>query len=73
MEARIKVNEERGGHPKELEVTGESLLSDVLYTTPGNRRVGINTMDPSDASTVWDQETEIVIGKHKAPRRIYWY
>ena len=34
MEARIKVNEERGGHPKELEVTGEFLLSDVLYTTP---------------------------------------
>ena len=65
MEARIKVNEERGGHLKELEVTGESLLSDVLYTTPGNRRVGINTMEPSDALTVWDQETEIVIGKHK--------
>ena len=65
MEARIKVNEERGGHLKELEVTGESLLSDVLYTTPGNKRVGINTMEPSDALTVWDQETEIVIGKHK--------
>ena len=65
MEARIKVNEDRGGHLKELEVTGESLLSDVLYTTPGNKRVGINTMEPSDALTVWDQETEIVIGKHK--------
>ena len=50
---------------KELEVTGETLLSDVLYTTPGNKRVGINTMDPSDALTVWDQETEVVIGKHK--------
>jgi hypothetical protein len=36
----------------------------VLYTTPGNKRVGINTMEPSDALTVWDQETEVVIGKH---------
>lgn len=54
----------RGNLP-ELEVSGEALLSDVLYTTPGNKRVGINTMDPSDALTVWDQEAEIVIGKHK--------
>lgn len=66
MEARIKVNEERGGHLKQLEVSGEALLSDVLYTTPGNNRVGINTMDPSDALTVWDQEAEVVIGKHKS-------
>jgi hypothetical protein len=53
-------------HLKELEVSGESLLSDVLYTTPGNKRVGINTMDPSDALTVWDQEAEVVIGKYKS-------
>ena len=65
MEARIKVNEERGGQLKQLEVSGEALLSDVLYTTPGNNRVGINTLDPSDALTVWDQEVEVVIGKHK--------
>ena len=65
MEARIKVNEERGGQLKQLEVSGEALLSDVLYTTPGNNRVGINTMDPSDALTIWDQEAEVVIGKHK--------
>jgi len=65
MEARIKVNEERGGNLKQLEVSGEALLSDVLYTTPGNNRVGINTLEPSDALTVWDQETEVVIGKHK--------
>mgnify|MGYP003639913641 FL=1 len=51
---------------KELEVTGEAILSDVLYTTPGNKRVGINTMDPSDALTVWDNEVEVVVGKHKS-------
>lgn len=64
MDARIDVNAKRSGQLKELEVSGESLLSDVLYTTPGNKRVGINTMDPSDALTVWDQEAEVVIGKH---------
>lgn len=61
-----KLSRSKAGNFNELEVSGETLLSDVLYTTPGNRRVGINTMDPSDALTVWDQETEVVIGKHKA-------
>jgi len=65
MDAKIEVNSKRAGQIKELEVTGEALLSDVLYTTPGNKRVGINTMEPSDALTVWDQEAEVVIGKHK--------
>tara|TARA_B100002019_G_C21221958_1_gene575218 strand:- start:175 stop:1284 length:1110 start_codon:yes stop_codon:yes gene_type:complete len=66
VDAKIDVAIKRQGQLKELEVTGEALLSDVLYTTPGNRRVGINTMDPSDALVVWDNETEICIGKHKA-------
>lgn len=65
MDARISVNEKRN-NLKELEVSGEAILSDVLYTTPGNKRVGINTMEPSDALTVWDQEAEIVIGKHSS-------
>jgi hypothetical protein len=51
---------------KQLEVSGESFLSNVLYTTPGNKRVGINTMEPSDALTVWDNEVEVVIGKHQS-------
>jgi len=56
----------RNSSLRELEVTGEAILSDVLYTTPGNRRVGINTMEPSDALTVWDSEVEVVVGKHKS-------
>ena len=64
-----QVNEIRGEikrstELKELDVAGEALLSGVLYTTPGNKRIGINTMDPSDALCVWDQEAEVVIGKH---------
>ena len=66
LQQQIDTSKKRDGNFKEIEVTGEALLSDVLYTTPGNKRVGINTMDPSDALTVWDQETEIVIGKHKS-------
>ena len=60
-----KSMQKSGQHLKQLEVTGEVLLSDVLYTAPGNKRVGINTTEPSDALTVWDQEAEVVIGKHK--------
>ena len=63
MDAKIQVNADRN-QLNELEVSGEAVLSDVLYTTPGNKRVGINTMEPSDALTVWDQECEVVVGKH---------
>jgi uncharacterized protein (UPF0147 family) len=66
LQQQIDTSKKREGNFREIEVSGEALLSDVLYTTPGNRRVGINTMDPSDALTVWDNETEVVIGKHKA-------
>jgi len=66
VDAKIDVAIKKQGEIKELEVYGEALLSDVLYTTPGNKRVGINTMDPSDALTVWDNEVEVVVGKHKS-------
>jgi len=65
LDTKMDINIKRSGHLKELEVSGEALLSDVLYTTPGNNRVGINTLEPSDALTVWDQEVEVVIGRHK--------
>lgn len=64
MDAKIEVNSKRAENLKQLDVSGEAYLSETLYTTPGNNRVGINTMDPSDALTVWDQEVEVVVGKH---------
>lgn len=66
IQEQVTANAIPSQHLKELEVSGEAMLSNVLYTTPGNRRVGINTMEPSDALTVWDNEVEVVIGKHKA-------
>jgi len=49
------------GTLKSLEVAGESLLSESLYAT--KKRVGINTIDPSAALTIWDEEVELAIGK----------
>jgi len=66
MDAKIEVNSKRQENLRQLDVSGEAYLSETLYTTPGNNRVGINTMDPSDALTVWDQEVEVVVGKHKS-------
>jgi len=45
----------------ELQVAGESLLDNTLYVT--NRRIGINTLEPSSALSLWDEEVDIQIGK----------
>jgi hypothetical protein len=45
----------------DLQTEGEALLSQTLYVS--NRRVGVNTMDPTTALSVWDEEIEIGIGK----------
>lgn len=49
------------GELKELTVRGETLFAQTLYVTP--KRVGINTIEPSAALTVWDDEVEIVAKK----------
>lgn len=49
------------GELKELRVSGESILAQTLYVTP--KRVGINTIEPSAALSVWDDEIEIVAKK----------
>lgn len=46
---------------KQLQVSGESFLSGSFYAS--QRRVGINTMEPSAALTVWDEEIELQLGK----------
>lgn len=56
-------NLQRVGVLRDLQTAGESYLCDTLYVT--GRRVGVNTMDPSAALTVWDEEVEIIANKRK--------
>ena len=60
----ISSNLQHLGILKELQVSGESLLAETLYVTP--KRVGINTIEPSSALAIWDQEVEITAGKKSA-------
>ena len=53
----------RLGSLTELRVTGEMLVAETLYTS--KRRVGINTMEPSSALSIWDEEVEISLGKKR--------
>ena len=49
------------GALQELQVTGESLLSETLYVTKG--RIGVNTIEPSQTLSIWDQEIEFGFSK----------
>lgn len=49
------------GELKELRVSGESIIAQTLYITP--KRVGINTIEPSAALSIWDDEIELVAKK----------
>lgn len=57
----IASNLQQLGVLKELQVSGEALLHNTLYTTA--RRVGINTLEPNAALSLWDDEIDINIGK----------
>jgi hypothetical protein len=59
--AIVNSNLQTLGELKELRVSGESLLAQTLYITP--KRVGINTIEPSAALSIWDDEIEIVVKK----------
>jgi hypothetical protein len=52
------------GNLTELTVTGSLTASGTLSVADG--RVGINTDDPSGAFTIWDEDAELTIRKHKA-------
>lgn len=56
-------NIQRVGMIKDLQSTGETLLSSTLYVT--KKRAGINTLDPSAAFVVWDEEVEMLVCKRK--------
>ena len=54
-------NLQKVGVLNELQVLGESLLGETLYVT--KNRVGINTIEPTQTLTLWDQEVEFGISK----------
>ncbi|CAB4129231.1 hypothetical protein UFOVP112_329 [uncultured Caudovirales phage] len=54
-------NLQKVGTLQELRVSGETLLSQTLYVS--GKRVGVNTIEPSQALSIWDQEVEIGFGK----------
>lgn len=57
----INSNLTKVGTLKELTVNGESFLAQTLYISA--KRVGVNTIEPSQALSVWDQEIEFGVGK----------
>lgn len=59
----VDSNLQRLGVVKDFQTSGETLLSQTLYVT--GRRVGVNTLDPSAALAVWDEEVEVAVGKRK--------
>lgn len=56
-------NIQRLGMVKDLQTTGETLLSGSLYVT--QKRAGVNTLDPSAAFVVWDEEVELIVTKRR--------
>lgn len=54
-------NISRLGIVNDLQTRGESFLSETLYTT--KRKVGINTIEPANTLSIWDEEVEIGMGK----------
>lgn len=57
----VDTNIQRVGVLNDLQTSGENLFVDTLYVT--SRRVGVNTMDPTWALTIWDEEVEIAFSK----------
>jgi hypothetical protein len=54
-------NIQRLGLVKDLQTQGEAYLCETLYVT--DSRLGVNTMEPSAALSVWDQEVEVNTSK----------
>jgi hypothetical protein len=62
----VDTNIQRLGIVRDFQTQGENLLSGTLYVTNG--RIGINTMEPSSALAVWDEEVEITASKRSQDR-----
>lgn len=54
-------NLQKVGVLNELQVSGESLFGETLYVT--KNRIGVNTIEPNQTLSLWDQEVEFGISK----------
>lgn len=57
----INSNLRRVGRLEELQTAGDTLLDGTLFVT--KKRVGVNTLEPTYALSVWDEEVEVAIHK----------
>jgi hypothetical protein len=48
-----------------LDVAGESTFNNQTFNVL-NKRVGVNTISPEMALSIWDEEVSVVVGKNKA-------
>jgi hypothetical protein len=60
----VNSNLKKVGQLDNLSVSGEAELNDTLFVV--NKRIGINTTQPSMALAIWDEEVEIIAGKSKS-------
>lgn len=58
-----ETNIEKVGTLKNLSVSGSASINDTFNVV--NKRVGINTESPESALSVWDEEVNVLVGKHK--------
>ena len=58
-----KSNLQKVGVLSELQVKGETILGDTVFVA--NKRAGVNTLEPSRAWAVWEDECETVMGKYE--------
>lgn len=57
----ITSNLKRVGVLDDLQVRGEMLIANSFFV--GKQRIGINTLEPTHSFTLWDDDTEVIIGK----------
>lgn len=57
----INSNLRKVGRLQELETAGDTLLDGTVFVS--KKRVGINTLEPTYALSVWDEEVEVAIHK----------
>jgi hypothetical protein len=58
-------NIQQTGILRTVEVAGESTFNNQTLNVL-NKRIGVNTLSPEMALSVWDEEVSVVIGKNKA-------